>query len=284
MNMPRKARSLSSSNIYHVMLRGINRQDIFEDDTDRTCFMKMLAHCKKISGFRLYAFVLMSNHVHLLIEPVDEPLDTVFRRLATRYAKWYNTKYDRTGHLFQDRFRSENVETDMYFTTVLRYILHNPMKAGLESHPGSYRWSSYLAYAQGKGTVTDTQFALDLFGSREALMEYLGQKEEDSVLDEEDCDRRLREQQVKEKFSRITGCDSPSDFQQLDRSIQREYVKQLYHSGLSHGQISRFTGIPKATIFRTVKAAECQPDEDESLLLHESDYDYIEDDSDSIIW
>ena len=68
MNMPRTARKTSMSNIYHVMLRGINRQNIFEEDEDRLCFMNILGQCKKISGFRLYAFVLMSNHVHLLIE------------------------------------------------------------------------------------------------------------------------------------------------------------------------------------------------------------------------
>ena len=69
--------------------------------------MNILGQCKKISGFRLYAFVLMSNHVHLLIEPADESLDMIFRRIGTRYAGWYNHKYQRIGHLFQDRFRSE---------------------------------------------------------------------------------------------------------------------------------------------------------------------------------
>ena len=105
--MPRIARKKSCSNIYHVMIRGINRQNIFEEDDDRLCFMKILNHCKEISGFRLYAFALMSNHIHLLIETAGESLDMVFRRIGTRYAVWYNRKYQRAGHLFQDRFRSE---------------------------------------------------------------------------------------------------------------------------------------------------------------------------------
>ena len=152
------------------MLRGINRQVIFEDDGDRRYFVSVLGECKEVSGFKLHAFCLMPNHVHLLIEPAEESLEIIFKRLGSRYAVWYNRKYQRVGHLFQDRFRSENVETDTYYKTVLRYILQNPMKAGIETRPGSYRWSSYLAYERKKGSLTDTSYAEELFGSHEALM------------------------------------------------------------------------------------------------------------------
>ena len=253
------------------MLRGINRQNIFEEDEDRSYFMGLLKHYKDISGFRLYAFALMSNHVHLLIEPAGEPLDTVFRRIGTRYAGWYNRKYQRTGHLFQDRFRSENVENDLYFTTVLRYIMQNPMKAGLETRPGSYRWSSYLAYEKGKGAVTDTQFALNLFGSKEALMDYLSQSNDDTVMDEADFDRRLREDLAKEKMSRITGCTNVSAFQQLDPRQQKEYARKMYQEGLSLGQISRMTGMPKTTVFKAVKASPADLPDDPVLTLREDD-------------
>ena len=136
------------------MLRGINRENIFGDEEDRLYFMHALDHCKEVSGFRLYAFVLMTNHIHLLIEPAGEPLDMIFRRIGIRYAMWYNKKYQRVGHLFQDRFRSENVETDLYFMTVLRYILQNPMKAGMETAPGDYRWSRVAVVHQQTGGET----------------------------------------------------------------------------------------------------------------------------------
>lgn len=281
--MPRTARQLSRSCIYHVMLRGINRQNIFEEDADRLCFLKILGGCKKLSGFRLYAFALMSNHVHLLIEPSGESLDTIFRRLGTRYAVWFNRKYERAGHLFQDRFRSENVETDSYFKTVLRYILLNPMKAGLESSPGAYRWSSYLAYEKGQGTITDTQFALDLFGGMDSLLEFLAQKNDDTVMDEENCDWRLRDDLAKEKMNRITQCASASAFQQLDRPLQKEYVKQLYQNGLSMGQISRLTGMPKTTVFKAVKVLDNRNTEGETAILRESD-PFVCDPDDGIVW
>ena len=268
--MPRTAREMSRSNIYHVMLRGINRQDIFEEDEDRRYFMSLLKEYKATAGFILHAFVLMSNHIHLLIEPKDEPLDRIFRRIGTAYAMWYNRKYQRTGHLFQDRFRSENVENDQYFLTVLRYIIQNPMKAGMESRPGSYRWSSYLAYRQGKGTVTDTQYAMSFFRNGEELIDYLSRENEDTALDEANCDRRLRDETAKEQMKQITNCASVPAFQQLNSQQKKEYARALYNAGMSLGQISRMTGMPKTSVYKAAKAMK-DPEPDQSgMILREA--------------
>lgn len=269
--MPRTARKTGGSNIYHAMLRGINRQDIFEDDEDRLRFMTILCRCKELSDFKLHAFVLMSNHIHLLIETAGEPLDMVFRRIGTRYAVWYNRKYQRAGHLFQDRFRSENVETEQYYRTVLRYILQNPMKAGLEKCPGSYRWSSYLAYEKGRSLLTDTQYALEIFGSREKLLEYLTESNDDSVMDEAEHDWRLRDDSAKEIIRRITGCLTITDFQGFDLAEQKEFARKLYREGLSIRQIARMTGMSKSTVARVVKTEENEQPETESLYLRESE-------------
>lgn len=269
--MPRTARKISETGIYHVMLRGINRQNIFEDDQDRLYFMSVLASCKKVSGFRLHAFVLMSNHIHLLLEPLDEPLDMIFRRIGTRYAVWYNRKYQRAGHLFQDRFRSENVSTVQYYQTVLRYILQNPMKAGMEKHPGEYRWSSYTAYEKGQGIVTDTQYAVELFGGRETLIQSLKQDNDDMVMDEENHDWRLRDDAARRIMRQITQCSSVSDFQKLDPDLQKKHAAEMYQERLSMGQIARLTGMSKTTVFRIVQRFKDEPSEDGQLILNESD-------------
>lgn len=271
--MPRTARNTFGSNIYHVMLRGINRQNIFEEDADRFHFMSVVAECKKLSGFSLHAFALMSNHVHLLIEPLEEPLDIIFKRIETRYAVWYNRKYQRAGHLFQDRFRSETVTTDQYYQTVLRYIMQNPMKAGMEKRIGEYRWTSYGAYEKGQGSVTDTQYATELFGSRETLVEFLNQENEDTVMDEEDHDWRLRDDAAGQIMKRITGCESVSDFQRLDLDRQKEFARQMYQERISMGQIARLTGMSKTTIFRAVQQARDEQPEDQ-LILHESEIEW----------
>ena len=215
--MPREARKKSETNIYHVILRGINRQVIFEDDGDRHYFMSLMKYCKELSDFKLYAFCLMGNHVHLLLETGKEPLGLIFKRIGSRYVAWYNRKYQRTGHLFQDRFRSEAVEDGQYFMTVLRYILQNPMKAGMENCPGSWRWSSYLAYEKGNGSITDTEYAIGLFEGRDQLLNYVKLGNEDAVMDEERFDWRLRDERAKEIVERVSGCATVAEFQGLEK-------------------------------------------------------------------
>ena len=99
--MPRHARRLSSTGIYHIMLRGINQQQILEDREDNKKFIEILKDCKLISGFKLYAYCLMGNHLHLIIRIEKEPLEQVFKRICGRYAYWYNAKYCRWDIYFR---------------------------------------------------------------------------------------------------------------------------------------------------------------------------------------
>ena len=133
--MARQARKKSNSGIYHIILRGINRQQIFEDGEDYSKFLRILEECKAISKFEIFAYCLMNNHIHLLLKEVKEPIEQVMKRITTRFVYWYNIKYQRSGHLFQDRFKSEPVESDEYFLTVIRYIHQKPVKAGLCEKP-----------------------------------------------------------------------------------------------------------------------------------------------------
>ena len=273
--MPRQARQESGSGIYHIMIRGVDRQVIFRDDEDRVRFLTLLKEAKAVSGYKLHAFCLMPNHVHLLVEPAEEPLGILFKRIGIRYAGWFNKKYNRVGHLFQDRFRSENVETDRYYMTVLRYILWNPVKAHMAPSPGTYRWSSFLAYEKGAGSLTDTEYAEKLFGLRENMLAFLRQDSDDTAMDEEQFDRRLREEQAREIFRRITNCDSASAFRQLDPAWQKAYVREMYCENLSSVQIARLTGMPRSNVLYAVKglaSARANPGpEQTSLVLREPD-------------
>ncbi len=246
--------------------------------------MSLLKYCKNISGFRLHAFCLMDNHVHLLIEPAGEPLEQIFRRFGSRYVVWYNRKYQRAGHLFQDRYKSEAVENEQYFMTVLRYILQNPMKAGIEPYPGLWRWSSFRAYHTGTGSITDTQHALDLFGGREQLIDYVLQGNEDLVMDEDRFDWRTKDDEAREIIRQVTGCDSAAAFQELEKSLRNENIRKLYLKKLPIRQIARLTGIPKTTVERTVKGLKVPfpVQENTRLLLEPLDFDFSL--SDDEIW
>lgn len=251
--MPRTQRKKSESGIYHVMLRGINQQQIFEDEEDCAHFLAILHECKKISGFDVFAYCLMGNHVHLLLRAGKEPLDLIFKRLGSRFVYWYNLKYQRVGHLFQDRYKSEPVETDASFLAALRYILQNPMKAGIEKAPGSYPWSSYGCYAGKSDGLTDTGMAVDLVGRREDLLAFLAEKNDDALLDINPRKPGVTEEQARALVQRLSGGQGVAAFQQFELPRRNEIITQLLHAGLSVRQISRLTGVSKSVVARCAK-------------------------------
>ena len=134
--MPRHARRRSSSGIYHVILRGANRQEIFHKEEDRIRFLDTLNRYRIKNGVRVLAWCLMDNHVHLLLREQDNNLSDLMKRLGISYASYYNWTYGTNGHLFQDRFKSEVVESYGYLARVVRYIHMNPVKAGLSPKTG----------------------------------------------------------------------------------------------------------------------------------------------------
>ena len=136
--MSRQSRKESGTGIYHVMMRGINHQKIFNDEEDYFQFITTLDRMRFRyddegspcgSNCVFYAYCLMSNHLHLLIRERGESVGETIKRIASSYVFYYNRKYGRDGHLFRDRFKSEPVNDMGYFTTLLRYIHQNPVKA-----------------------------------------------------------------------------------------------------------------------------------------------------------
>jgi REP element-mobilizing transposase RayT len=251
--MARTARKKSKSGIYHVMLRGINRQVIFEDDADKEKFLETLKSYKDLNKYKVYAYCLMENHVHLLIEETEEPIGQFIKRICGSYVYWYNRKYDRIGHLFQDRFKSEVVEDDSYFLTVLRYIHQNPLRAGLVADIEKYRWSSYHNYLEKSGFV-DAGFALAMFSdiSTQALKsftEFMNEMNEDICLDYEERKRPL-DSDVNRCLLQY-GISNISTIQQMEKGKRDEIIRTMKSiDGVSIRQLSRVTGISKSIIDR----------------------------------
>ena len=164
--MPRKARKLSSIDIYHVMIRGNRKQDIFLEDDDRFKFIKVLKKTKQKKEYMLYAYCLMNNHVHLLIKEKDEQLSQTMKRINVSYVNYFNQKYQQIGHLFQDRFRSEPIEDENYLLAVLSYIHNNPLNAFIAKNLEEYAWSSYCLYIKElsqRNTLIECKDILSLF-------------------------------------------------------------------------------------------------------------------------
>jgi len=134
-----------SPGIHHVTCRGNNKRSIFEDDRDRRRFLVHLARVARRYGWKIYAYCLMRNHYHLVIEIDERGMSNGFCELNTAYALGYNKRYGRVNHLFGKRYWSARLKDDASFLMTCRYVLLNPVRAGLVDDPAAWRWSSYRA-------------------------------------------------------------------------------------------------------------------------------------------
>ena len=205
----RVSRKISHSGIYHIMLRGVNRQQIFFDEEDFSCFTGLLKKYKEVSGFELYAYCIMGNHIHLLLKEGPEKTGQIFRRLGTAFASWYNMKYERVGHVFQGRYRSEIVETQHSLLTVFRYILRNPTAAGLCGLPQEYAYSSAREYFCHHKGISDTRMILDLMDEK-PLQEYVLTENDDICMDmETTAHRGVTDEAALNLIIKEFGCRTP---------------------------------------------------------------------------
>lgn len=243
--MPRLARKKSNSGIYHIILRGINRQQIFEDNADMQRFIETLLRYKEQSGYVIYAYCLMGNHVHILLKEGKEDLTLMLKRIAGSYVYWYNWKYHRIGHLFQDRFKSEPVENDSYFLTVLRYIHQNPVKAGLCRKAEKYAYSSINEYLT-EPKLVDTDFVFSMV-TKEQFIDFHKEENEDRCLEMEEH-FRLTDDEAIEIIRKIAKCKTITELQFFDKSKRNLLIHKLYANGLSIRQISRLTGVSKKIV------------------------------------
>ncbi len=251
--MARVARERSRTGIYHIMLRGINRQTIFEDDRDRARFLDTLEEYKGICEFIFYGYCLMDNHVHLLIKETKESISDIIKRICSSYVYWYNAKYKRCGHLFQERFKSEVVETDSYFLTVLRYIHQNPLKAKIAKSVAESEGTSYKEYIE-RPRMVDTDCAFNYFSKIRSkaiplFIEFMNADNEDQCLD--DVEKvRLSDDKVRE-YIRKLGISNPTVLQQMAKNKRDDVLRKLKQiEGVTLVQIARVTGISKSVVGR----------------------------------
>src|SRR5437773_4061213 len=144
--MARKSRAEVAGGLYHVITRGNNRRPIFNSAADYEKFLSLLAAQKARLPFFLYAYCLMTNHVHLLIERRADPIGRIMHRLLTGYSQYYNRRHQRVGHLFQGRHMAILCQSDRYLSELVRYIHLNPVRAGMVNSPELYKYSGHRAY------------------------------------------------------------------------------------------------------------------------------------------
>jgi len=163
--MARRPRIHFAGALYHVISRGNRRQGIFRDEKDLKRLLTYLSHCKIRFPFRLYAYALMKNHIHLFLEVERVPLSKIMQSLLFRYTQYFNRRYRQVGHLFQGRYKAIICDKDAYLLELVRYIHLNPVRARVVKRPEDYVWTGHLSYlGKREEDLIDEGFVLDQLG------------------------------------------------------------------------------------------------------------------------
>ena len=245
--MPRKGRECSTTEMYHVIIRGNDRQDIFLDNQDRYVFLNRLKDAKDKFYFYIYSYCLMNNHVHIVIKIKYEFLSKMMNVLENRYSQYFNKKTKRTGHLFENRFYSKKVEDEGYFMRLCKYVHRNPEKAGIEKTE-KYQWSSFNDYIYKKDDFIERDTLLNCFDdSLEKLKEY--------TLDNDDTKEcfYFAEFEIRNKLNDEEFCDilkfkygfkNGIDISLIEENEKIKIINELKKiEGTSFAQISRVTRV-----------------------------------------
>ena len=253
--MPRRARQKSSTGIYHVVMRGIDRRTIFEDAEDFAAFVGILATVQNMTEMKIFAYCLMDNHFHLLIKESEYPVSNIMNRICSRYCAYFQHKYESVGHLFQNRFYSSPVEDDQYFACCMEYIMDNPVKAGIVKNAADYCWL-------GRGTTGDcadvpqrgAQGTLVLSPCPEEWAEAVGTPGDSTMCPS------LRSGRVAQSPSSLAailclaaGCSDPAEIANMHEQEKITAIAAAIAAGASLRQIVVLTGISKSAVDRLKK-------------------------------
>ena len=214
--------------LYHVIVRGNERRNVFRDDADRSRYLTRLAFYREKFSFRVLAYCLMDNHVHLAIETGKIPLPRIMTGLQSSYTQYFNRRHERSGHLFQGRYKAFLVERDRYALALLRYIHENPVKARVAEKAEDFGWSSDRAYRRGRGPEwldVDPLLSMMGRGRSAAIREY----------------RRLMREAVEEPYDEVATWRQAvkGDEAFADRVLQEAGEPPVLPRGLTVERIAR---------------------------------------------
>lgn len=258
--MPRMARQKSSTKVYHIILRGNAKQDIFLEEQDYNKFIKEICYTKEKYQYELYAYCLMTNHVHLILHDKNENLSKALQSLTVSYSSYWNKKYERVGHVFQDRFLSKNVETAEYLKSLCRYIHQNPQKGGI-ARLEEYQWSSYQEYIRESKIIEKEQILL-LFNDKqkEAINYFIefhkisrDQKTWNDFIEYEMI-KKLNDEQASQYIIEILGLKNMQELAKYSIEKRDECLQKLKGiKRISNLQMARITGLSRKIIDTAMK-------------------------------
>lgn len=256
--MPRQARKISESGYYHVMIRGNNKEYIFETPQDKGKFMKIFKEKIKFNDVAVAAYCLMGNHFHLVAKAEMEELAEFMKKTTVSYAAYYNLNRDRVGHVFQGRFRSETIETSQYLLGVVRYVHRNPLEAGLVERIEDWPWSSYTEYT-AKSRLLDDQVkktVAALFGSIKGFKETHKDWDNNEYMDIAEVMKKRREIRANGVYQEMLTQQglTREELQNADKHIVYGIASKLIKVyGFTQKETSEIMGVGRGFVERAVK-------------------------------
>lgn len=243
---------------YHVCARGTGKQLIFEGDDDRWEFLELMRDCCHEAGVTVVAWCLMGNHVHLVLADYEDKMSSAMHRLLLTYARRFNKRTGRTGHLFQNRFDRRSLDTDRHLMAAIRYVHANPQEAGIALIE-RYPWSSFAEYLRAYDNdatrgFSDPSCVLELFGSAKGFLDYSLSMPDGSDPVIHDMEETEWERHAyADKMAKRLGV-SLNELKTVPPSRRDGIIFALHDGGYTVREIERYTGISKSTVSRIVRA------------------------------
>ena len=240
---------------YHVVNRGVEQRIVYKDDEDFETFMELLCSGCSLYGIKLHDYVLMSNHYHLLIETTKENLSAYMKYLNASYAIYFNKKYKRSGHLWQGRFKSWYVTDEAYLYTLISYIEHNPVKAGMVQRVGDYHYSAYSAFIEEATPIQCLRESIMFtdFANPQERIAFFESTEYEHLLDEIKKASNLVVTHVKEKKPDPKRLEAM--FSNIRETGERnQQILRAYDEGYSQHAIAMYLGFTQPYIHKIIKS------------------------------
>jgi len=245
--MPRQARAESETGYYHIMTRGINKDKIFEKDYEKEKILQFLKEKTQEEACKIIAYCIMDNHMHMILSAKKKELISMMKKINISYAMYYNQKHKRIGHVFQDRFKSENIADERYLYGAIRYIHNNPVKAKMIEKAEEYKWSSIREYLSNETMLINKEI------KEEVIRGFISENEfkEFHTIEDDTNYLEIKEEAKENKEKRAAKI--MEQYFEENGITDKDLIVKLIEAGISYRRIAELMGISLNTVHTTNK-------------------------------